>query len=300
MASTVSIFKIIWQGILVFSAVIFAVFLFAYLKNNYTPKNDASLTPAQNKNFTKEKNPDDKNKLILEVTRKDIEKTKYFGKINCDDFEDNIIVGKIFDFINRDRQSKNLKSYAWNEKLCESAKLKIEDMAKNNYFEHISPASVTYSTFIDKIGYKYSFVGENLAMNATTAEIAHMGFMDSPGHYKNIMSSDFSEIGIAYGWGEIDDQEAFFIVQHFGAPISKTKTICTDKKNVEDNIEKMEKQKIKIADDIKNANDIYERFKEAKKDTQEVKDYIAGLEKDLAELEKYLGINKEYLAKCDN
>lgn len=46
----------------------------------------------------------------------------------------------------------------------------------------------------------YRTAGENLA-GAPTAEAAHKGLMNSPGHRANILNSNFTEIGIGMAKG---------------------------------------------------------------------------------------------------
>lgn len=304
MQTAINIFRILWKGVIVFSAAIFAVFLFVYFKDNYTPKNTAPLTTIKNQTVDASRNKDEEQKAIFESEPSEFEKTRAYGELDCKNFQDNELAGKMLDLINKDRKDNDLKAYSWNEKLCESAKLKVGDMIKNSYFEHVSPTFVTPWHWMDISGYKYSFSGENLAMNAMTAETGHTGLMNSPGHRANIMNKDFTEIGIAYGSGKIDGKDAFFIVQHFGTPASAMKnevrTICTDKKKAENNIDAMEKQKENIDTYLASADKILDKLKKTKQDTEEIEKYIEDLNDKKEELDKYIKMNEEYLAKCDN
>lgn len=157
-------------------------------------------------------------RLYNPFNKDSFEKTLSYGQLDCYSFENNEIAGKMFGLINKDREKQGLSTFTWSSKLCQSAQMKASDMAKNSYFEHVSPSGISPTYWIEAVGYKYSTSGENLALNTYTAEETHTGLMNSPGHRANILDRDYSQIGIAYAWGKIDSQDAFFVVEHFGSP----------------------------------------------------------------------------------
>jgi len=119
--------------------------------------------------------------------------------------------------VNNARTSQNLPELAVNEKLAKAAENKINDMIKNDYFAHTSPAGITPWTWIEKAGYEYKFAGENLAINFSSAEDQQTAWMDSETHKKNILSPDYKEIGAAVKEGTINGEPAMITVQEFGA-----------------------------------------------------------------------------------
>ena len=157
-------------------------------------------------------------KISTPPQEKELEKTVIYGDLYCNDFKSNELTKKLFENINKDRELNNEKPLVWSELLCESAKLKSADLIINNYFEHVSPSGLAPKYFIEKAGYKYTYSGENLALNYYTADTAHEALMNSQGHRENILNENFTEIGLGYWRGKIDGQEAFVIVQHFGSP----------------------------------------------------------------------------------
>lgn len=102
---------------------------------------------------------------------------------------------KMFELINEERQKAGLKPYRWNEKLQLAARKHSADMALKNYTSHNSLDGRTAAKRVANEGVKYSGVGENIAGSSTVAN-AHKGLMDSPGHRQNILSRDFTDIGI--------------------------------------------------------------------------------------------------------
>ncbi len=49
-----------------------------------------------------------------------------------------------------------------------------------------------------QFGIDYRTAGENIAMGQTTPEQVMNGWMNSDGHRKNILSSNFTHIGVGY------------------------------------------------------------------------------------------------------
>jgi len=119
---------------------------------------------------------------------------------------------------NEDRAETNLPVLSRSEVLTEAARLKAEDMAKNGYFAHTSPEGITPWHWFMEAGYVFTNAGENLAVNFVDSEDVNQAWLDSPGHRANILSSNFTEIGIATAEGQYKGRDTIFVVQLFGRP----------------------------------------------------------------------------------
>ena len=62
---------------------------------------------------------------------------------------------------------------------------------------HYSPGTKP-SERVQKEGYDWRAVGENIARGQTSAEQVVTDWLESPGHCANIMKSTFTEIGLGY------------------------------------------------------------------------------------------------------
>ena len=71
-------------------------------------------------------------------------------------------------------------------------------MRDKNYFSHTSPTYGSPFDMMKSFGIKYRAAGENIAKGYRTPESVMDGWMNSPGHKANIMSPDFTEIGVGY------------------------------------------------------------------------------------------------------
>ena len=104
--------------------------------------------------------------------------------------------------VNAERAKAGLKPLATYAPLTKVAYDKAVDMYTNNYFSHQSP---TYGSPFDMMrayGVTYSYAGENIAKGQRSPAEVMQAWMNSPGHRANILSSNFTRIGVAYYKGE--------------------------------------------------------------------------------------------------
>jgi outer membrane biosynthesis protein TonB len=122
---------------------------------------------------------------------------------------------EILKLTNQDRLDSNLVPLSLNSVLSASALAKAENMVMNDYFAHHSPDGKKPWDWISRDKYAYLFVGENLAMNFSSAQSAHQALMQSPSHQKNIMNAKYSDVGLAVVSGEINGQRTNVLVELF-------------------------------------------------------------------------------------
>lgn len=72
------------------------------------------------------------------------------------------------------------------------------DMAKNDWFEHEGTDGSTPAKRVERQGYRWATVGENIAAGAASADEVVKGWLESPGHCANLMSAQFSQMGVAF------------------------------------------------------------------------------------------------------
>lgn len=119
------------------------------------------------------------------------------------------------------RKENDAAEFRENELLKEAAKAKIEDMFQKQYFEHVSPNGENAGFWVEKEGYRYLVIGENLALGDYRDEKELTdAWMASLGHRENILNPKFTEIGIAALLGDFKERRTFLAVQIFGAPAS--------------------------------------------------------------------------------
>lgn len=124
---------------------------------------------------------------------------------------------QILDLVNNDRLSHGLSSLALNPTLNLAAQAKAEDMLKEKYFAHTSPAGATPWYWFKSMGYNYTFAGENLAEGYSDATDLEKSWMASPTHRANILSPLYHELGLAV----VNFENTSLVVQLFGSRDSK-------------------------------------------------------------------------------
>ncbi len=77
-----------------------------------------------------------------------------------------------------------------------AARVHSKDMADRAFFDHTNPDGEDPFVRMERAGYSYFTAGENIAAGQPTPSDVMQGWMDSPGHCRNIMNPDFAEIGI--------------------------------------------------------------------------------------------------------
>lgn len=130
-----------------------------------------------------------------------------------------IAAGDVVNLVNKERKSDGLAALSRSSVLDRAAKDKANDMIKNDYFAHTSPAGVDPWYWFEKEGYDYKYAGENLAINYTEAKEQNEAWMKSPTHRKNILNPLYKETGVAVVEGKINGENSILTVQVFGTKV---------------------------------------------------------------------------------
>lgn len=130
-----------------------------------------------------------------------------------------IYASVLVNLTNQNRTAANIAELKVNPVLEKAAQMKADDMASRSYFAHNTPEGQTPWYWFEKAGYQYVYAGENLAVNFEESEDVETAWMNSRGHFLNIMNPKFTEIGIATSTGIYKGRTAIFVVQMFGYPL---------------------------------------------------------------------------------
>ncbi len=124
---------------------------------------------------------------------------------------------KLVYLTNSVRAVNGLPGLSGNEKLDAIAEERARDMLQKQYFAHVSPTGEQASDLAQRAGYPYRIIAENIASGLFLSNQKLIdGWMQSPGHRKNILSSDVREIGISVMKGKMMGEDAWVSVQIFG------------------------------------------------------------------------------------
>jgi uncharacterized protein YkwD len=142
----------------------------------------------------------------------------------------------LFKLVNAERKKLGLAPVRSSASLSFLARKHSQDMALRGDISHLSTSGETYSNRLVEGGFYFIKNGENVAFSQTfIAEFIHQGFMDSPGHRKNILDPDFDELGIGVVF--IKDK-GYYVTQDFVRALAPKGRIEAEAE-VEENINKI-------------------------------------------------------------
>ncbi|MBQ5332314.1 MAG: Ig-like domain-containing protein [Oscillospiraceae bacterium] len=102
-------------------------------------------------------------------------------------------VDEVIRLINEERAAAGKTALKKNDELCKNAQLRASEIS--GYFSHTRPDGTDCFTAITV---PYGYAGENIAMGQRDAEEVMDCWMNSEGHKKNILSSNYTSVGVGY------------------------------------------------------------------------------------------------------
>ena len=138
------------------------------------------------------------------------------------DFLASVLPGALVSLTNQDRATSGLTGVTEDSLLDKAAQAAAEDMATNGYFAHVSPDGKDPWYWLDSVGYKYSYAGENLAVNFSDSREVETAWMASPTHRANIEKPQYTRVGFGTANGMYEGRETTFVVSFFATPATAT------------------------------------------------------------------------------
>jgi uncharacterized YkwD family protein len=108
---------------------------------------------------------------------------------------------QVGNLVNKERQKQGLAPLTLMQDISSVAEKKAIEMNRYNYFSHTSPRYGSPFDMLKNHGIAYQSAGENIAKGQRTPEEVMQAWMNSPGHRKNILDSNFNQIGVGYADG---------------------------------------------------------------------------------------------------
>lgn len=157
--------------------------------NYYNMNNSAPTTAATEKNGTN----NNVNTSNNEVKNTNTAKTTSNAKASNSNYERQVV-----QLVNVERQKNGLNALSLDSAISNVARTKSKDMADNNYFAHNSPTYGSAGNMLKQFGISYTAWGENIASGQDTPQEVVNAWMNSEGHRANILSPNFTKIGVGY------------------------------------------------------------------------------------------------------
>ncbi len=123
---------------------------------------------------------------------------------------------QILNIVNNARAQNGLHPLKQNQALVTVAKSRSSDMTNRNYFSHTTPEGKNIYSILIEYGIKYAAAGENIQYASPpswgTPESFFNIWMSSSSHRDNILSSNFSQIGIGISEGNNNRVEVLVFI----------------------------------------------------------------------------------------
>lgn len=127
-----------------------------------------------------------------------------------------VLSEQLFRLINMERTLDDLEALAWDDELAKVSQEYACRMIEGEFFGHIDPRTKTGPNHrLTMTGYEFNVMGENLALGQTTAAEVLDGWMASPSHRDNILSAEWTQIGIGV---RTDEDGVLYWVLEFADP----------------------------------------------------------------------------------
>lgn len=107
----------------------------------------------------------------------------------------------------------------WSQQLERAASAHARDMAQRGTMSHSGSDGSAPAQRVTRVGYTWSAVGENIAAGQRDPESVVKGWLASPGHCANLMSPDYTEVGVAFATNPASEAGIYW-TQVFAAPSS--------------------------------------------------------------------------------
>jgi len=115
------------------------------------------------------------------------------------------------------RKGVGASALSENGTLTQIAMFRAAEIAKSNSPIHTRPNGLKWITVYDIYCYGYTAAAENIAWNSEyLVSPVDTWRKSTTGHYENMISSDYSKIGIGVAPGIYNGKQGFYYVQEFG------------------------------------------------------------------------------------
>jgi uncharacterized protein YkwD len=113
----------------------------------------------------------------------------------------NALATQIAEGLNANRRANARNAVQFNHSLGQAATTHACDMQINGFFAHKGSDGTSLQARVRRTGFKDCLVAENLAWGYPRPEQIVSGWMNSPGHRRNILLADAREFGIGIAQG---------------------------------------------------------------------------------------------------
>lgn len=124
---------------------------------------------------------------------------------------------RTLDLVNDERLRHGLPALTADTLLASAARLQAEDMAAHLFVSHQGSDGSDPSQRVDRVGYPWIWVGENVAAGQDTPEDVVPGWIRSEHHLANILSPDAVSAGVAVARNPAGEYVTYWVMVYAAA-----------------------------------------------------------------------------------
>lgn len=113
---------------------------------------------------------------------------------------------------NKARRTRGLTRLILSVELSEAAQIHGEDLVKNQLTQHIGSDGSTPSQRAQQMGYRSSYIGENITLGRATAEETVEGWLNNNSLRSNVLNPQYTEVGFAYIYAQNSIYEHYWVM----------------------------------------------------------------------------------------
>lgn len=130
-------------------------------------------------------------------------KTKYMNEVN-----------EVLKYVNQYREEVGAAPLVIDAELTKAAMVRAIEIGYG-IFSHTRPDGTDCFTVYDDINYTTWLAGENIAAGQRNPQAVTTSWRNSPGHYANMIKSEFTKLGVGFVKVDIKDTYTYYWVQLF-------------------------------------------------------------------------------------
>lgn len=142
-----------------------------------------------------EKISDTDNKEYKDISKEDINE---YDSITINNIQNENtytdLINEVYEITNNYRSLVGVPSLTLDSSLVEAANIRAKELSDS--FSHTRPNGSSCFTVLSELVISYGTAGENIAAGYSSSQSVMEGWRSSSGHYQNIISSKFKQIGI--------------------------------------------------------------------------------------------------------
>ncbi len=130
--------------------------------------------------------------------------------------------GRTMDMVNAERARQDLAPLTADTMLIRAARIHAEDLARHQTVSHMGSDGSDPAQRLDRVGYPWIWVGENIAAGQESPDEVVLGWLRSQAHLANILSPEAVSAGLAMARSSEGEFGTYWVMVYAAADPAST------------------------------------------------------------------------------